>query len=215
MELFFAIFFSFPVIIFSTLLTLCVLYWLVAAIGILHIDCLDIDFDGIDAPPSTGLGGLLLKFGFNEVPMTLIITLISLLGWILSYLSTRYVLIHIFDMSWLYYLSSVTVFIASFIVATYLTAWLIKPIRPFFNKLGSENSHRTFLGQAVIIRSSIVNEQKGEAIYEDGGAGLILQVRSDDRYQFKRGDKAILLRYDSLSNSYEVINESDFMENVK
>jgi len=213
MELFFAVFFSFPVIIFSTLLTLCALYWLVAAIGILHIDCLNVD--GLDVPSSTGLGGLLLKFGFNEVPMTLIITLISLLGWIISYLSTRYLLIHLFDISWLYYLSSVIVFITSFIIATYLTAWLIRPIRPFFNKLGHLHSNRSCLGQAVVIRSSIVNEQKGEAIYEDGGAGLILQVRADNYYQFKRGDKAILLSYDNLSNNYEIINELDFIKNIK
>ncbi|WP_392562317.1 hypothetical protein RHO12_02200 [Orbus sturtevantii] len=215
MELFFAIFFSFPVIIFSTLLTLCVLYWLVAAIGILHIDCLDVDFDGIDASPSTGLGGLLLKWGFNEVPMTLIITLISLFGWIFSYLCLRYILIHFITISWLYYLAGIIIFTISFIIATYLTAKVIKPIRPFFNKMGSLNSHKTLLGQVVVIRSSVVNEQKGEAFYEDGGAGLILQVRADSRYLFQRGDKAVLLSYDSVSNSYEIINESDFMENIK
>lgn len=211
MDLFWGIFFSFPVIIFSTLLTLCVLYWLVAAMGLFSIDCLDVDIDGIhgDIPPS-GFGGLLMKFGFNEVPMTLVITLISLLGWAITYFSFRYFLIPIYDYPLIYYLAGIVMFIITLVVVVYLTAFIIRPIRPFFSKLNGSNSHRNLLGQVVEIRSSVVNLVKGQAIYEDGGAGLILQVRCDKSSQFKRGDKAVLLRYDETNNSYEVISIEEF-----
>ncbi|XKM13510.1 hypothetical protein RCS94_10870 [Orbaceae bacterium ac157xtp] len=213
MDLFWGIFFSFPVIIFSTLLTLCILYWLVAAIGIFNIDYFDIDMDMDAEIGSTGLGGLLMKFGLNDVPLTLIITLISLIGWAISYLSCRFFLIYVYDYStMLFYVIGTVVFVLTFIVAVYLTALFIKPIRPFFRKLQGTNSHRTLLGRTVEIRSMAVTTTKGEAIYEDGGAGLILQVRSDGITPFKRGDKAILLSYDATNNSYQIISINEFSE---
>lgn len=215
MALFLAIFFSFPVIIFSALLILCILYWLVAAIGLFSIDCLDInldmDIDGIASHvPGNTFAGLLMKFGFNKVPMTLIISLISLIGWVIAYLCTRYLLLYLYDYGVIYYAAGTLLFLFILIISTYITAWLIKPLQPFFNKLDGGNNHRTLLGQIVEIRSSIVNTTKGEAYFEDGGAGLILQVRSDGIYQFKRGDKAVLLSYDAAFNCYEIISIKEF-----
>jgi hypothetical protein len=213
MELFWGIFFSFPVVIFSALLTLCVMYWLIAATGILSIDCLDIaiNLDDIttDVPSST-LGGLLLKFGLNDVPLTLVITLISLFGWSTSYFGFRLLILPLYDFILYYYLVGLFIFIIALTISIYLTAFVIKPIRPLFKKLSATNDHKSLLGQIVEIRSSTVNKIKGEATYEDGGAGLILQVRSDETYQFKRGDKAILLRYDTTNNCYEIISIEEF-----
>lgn len=215
MTLFLTIFFSFPVIIFSALLILCILYWLVAAIGIFSIDCLDInldmDIDGIASHvPGNTFAGLLMKFGFHKVPMTLIISLISLIGWVVSYLCTRYLLLHLYSYTLIYYVVSTLSLLVILVISIYITAWFTKPLQPFFNKLDGGNNHRTLLGQIVEIRSSIVNTMKGEAYFEDGGAGLILQVRSDGIYQFKRGDKAVLLSYDAAFNCYEIISIKEF-----
>lgn len=214
MDFFWGIFFSFPVIIFSGLLTLCVLYWLVVAVGILTIDCLDVnlDFDiSIDNPPNiSGFGGVLMKFGFNQVPMSLVITLISLSGWSISYFCFRFLVLPLCDFVLIYYIAGIFVLIISFIVAVYLTAFIITPLRPIFSKLNISNNHKLLLGQVVEIRSSFVNNMKGEAIYEDGGAGLILQVRCSESYYFKRGDKAVLLSYDTTNNSYEIISIEEF-----
>lgn len=190
------------------------MYWLVAAIGIFSIDCLDmhfdVDIDGITPDvPANGLGGLLMKFGFDKVPMTLIISLISLIGWAISYLSTRYLLNHFSNDSNTYYIVSTVLFIVVLIISILLTAWVIKPLRPFFSKLNG-NNHRTLLGQIVEIRTGSVSSIKGEALYEDGGAGLILQVRADERNQFRRGDKVVLLSYDATNNSYEVMSIDEF-----
>lgn len=217
MELFWGIFFSFPVIIFSGLLTLCVLYWLAAAFGILSIDCLDLELnvDINDIPfdiPNTASGftGLLMKLGFNKVPMTLVITLISLIGWSICYFAFRFFMLPLCNLLLIYYITGFFIFVIAFIAAVYFTAFIIKPLRPLFSKLESPNNHKSLLGQTVEIRSSFVNETKGEAIYEDGGAGLILQVRCTDSYQFKRGDKAVLIRYETTNNSYEIISVKEF-----
>lgn len=213
MELFWGIFFSFPVIIFSALLTICILYWFVAALGLLSVDCLDFDISVNDVysdVPSTGLGGLLMKFGFNEVPMTLIITLISLIGWSICYLAFRLLILPLYNFVFLYYLAGIALLIISFILSVYLTAFFIKPLRPLFRKLLINHNHESLLGQVIEIRSSTVTRTKGQATCEDGGAGLILEVRCDESYQFKRGDKAVILQYDETTNCYEIISLKDF-----
>ncbi|KES18705.1 hypothetical protein [Gilliamella apicola] len=213
MELFWGIFFSFPVVIFSALLTICILYWFVAALGLLSIDCLDLDISVNDIYsdiPPTGFGGLLMKFGFNEVPMTLILTLISLIGWSFCYFSFRLLILPLYDLTLLYYLAGIVLLIIAFILAVYLTAFFIKPIRPLFKKMMITNNHKSLLGQVIEIRSSTVTKTKGQAIFEDGGAGLILEVRCDESYQFNRGDKAVILQYDETANCYEIISLKDF-----
>jgi hypothetical protein len=213
MELFWGIFFSFPVIIFSALLTICILYWVIAALGLLSVDCLDIDISVndiySDVPPN-GFGGLLMKFGFNGVPMTLIITLISLIGWSISYFSFRLLILPLYDLALLYYVAGIVLFIVSFISSVYLTAFIIKPIRPLFKGLMVTHNYKSSLGQIVEIRSSSVTKTRGQATCEDGGAGLILEVRCDESYQFKRGDKAVILQYDETANCYEIISLEDF-----
>ena len=216
MEIYVGIFLSFPVVIFTGLLTLSILYWLFAAIGLFSIDCLDFDF-GTDMDfdmyhaeiPSSGLGGVLMKFGFNQVPLTLIITLISLIGFIISYFCHHFFLLPIYEVPWLYYLAGSCTFLIVLIIATFLTAYIIRPIRPLFKQLNS-TTHNSLLGQSVVIRSSVVNDIKGEAIYEDGGAGLILQVRCYVPNQFKRNDVVILLSYDSTTNSYQIVSVDEF-----
>ena len=47
-----------------------------------------------------------------------------------------------------------------------------------FNKMNEEPLHKTVLGQVAVVRSSKVTESFGEAILEDGGAGLHLKIRS-------------------------------------
>ena len=213
MELFLGIFFSFPVIIFSALLTICILYWFVTALGLLSIDCLDFDISFSDTYsdiPPTGFGGLLMKYGFNEVPMTLIITLISLIGWSICYFAFRLLILPLYDLTLFYYLAGIVLLIIAFILAVYLTAIIIKPIRPLFKKMLITHNHKSLLGQVIEIRSSIVTKTKGQAICEDGGAGLILEVRCDESYQFNRGDKAVILNYDENTNFYEIISLKDF-----
>jgi len=205
---------SFPTAIFTFILALCVLYWLLAVFGIVDIDFLDIegietDFE-FDSEVSTAnaMAGVMLKFGLNGVPVTIIISFLSLFGWLLSYYSVHYLSPLIPD-GVLYYLYGLLVFIAAFWLALLLTAIIVKLLRPFFYKVEQQTIKRV-LGQSAVVRTSKVTGSFGEAVLNDGGAGLILKVRSINDQTFAKGDKVVLLEYLANENIYRVISEHDF-----
>ena len=69
------------------------------------------------------------------------------------------------------------------------------------------------IGQVAVVRSSRVDDKFGEAILEDGGAGLLLRVRSRNNKIFNKGDKVVLLERHEESGTYSVISENEFNSN--
>ena len=71
-------------------------------------------------------------------------------------------------------------------------------------------SSKSVLGQVAVVRSGRVTASHGEAVLEDGGAGLILRVRADEALGFKRGDRVVLLEYLAAEHAYRIITEEEF-----
>lgn len=214
MSLFFQNSLAFPTIIFSGLLIIVLFYWLCAAFGLFDIDLFNVDtavdggLDGnsIDA---TGFAGWLTKLGLAGIPVTIILTLFTLVGWIISYFCVH-LFIRFIDTALLRYLVGFAVFAITLFISLHLTALCLKPVR---NKLMSLNKPKTvhqLIGQLATVRSGEVTEHKGEAILEDGGAGLILQIRASSIDNIKRGDRVVIISYDVQSHSYQVVTEDEF-----
>ncbi|MCK4841609.1 MAG: DUF1449 family protein [Methylococcales bacterium] len=205
---------SFPTVIFTFILAICVLYWLVAVLGIVDIDLLEID--GVDADFDTGselsgpnaLAGVMLKFGLNGVPVTIIVSFLSLFGWMISYYCVHF-LSPFIPQGLFYIVFGILVLIVAFLIAMIITAMIVKLLRPFFQKVEQQTIKRV-LGQTAVVRTSKVNNSFGEADFNDGGAGLIFKVRSIGDETFKKGDKVVLLEYLEEKNVYRVISEQDF-----
>jgi hypothetical protein len=209
---------SFPTVFFTFFLGVSVLFWLVAVLGFVDIEILDFDMPGAaselgvnsdsgsDSPEV--LAGLMLKFGLQGVPVTVIISLISLLGWLLCYYAAHFLL------SWiapgiLRFVAGIPLILAVLYASVMITAIVIKPLRPFFQKAQQQTLKRV-LGQIAVVRSSVVDQTFGEAVLEDGGAGLILKVRAGAGTTFKQGDRVVLLEYFPAASTYRVISESEF-----
>lgn len=204
---------SFPTVIFTLLLILCMLYWVVAVLGLVDLDILDIDFDGdVDAADSieaqTGLAGLLLKFGLAGVPLTITLTILSLIGWLISYYLS-YLLKTMLPDNWLLSLLSIPAFLVVLVVSILITAQIIKPIRNLYAKLNVDET-KHILGQTVVVRSSVVNAERGEALMNDGGAGILLNVRAFKGAEFSKGDNVVVIEKLDESNLYRVVSEADF-----
>jgi hypothetical protein len=203
---------SFPTIIFTFFLAVTVLYWLVAVLGFVEIGILDIDIpegeigDGASGP--NVLAGLMIRFGLAGVPVVVIISFVSLFGWLISYYIVHF-LIGFSPGEFLRYLIGLPVVIFSAYIATMITAFIIRPLRPLF-KRAQQQTEKYVIGQSAIVRTSVVDNSFGEAILEDGGAGLIFKVRTIGNESFVKGDKVVLLEYIKEKNIYRVVSEEDF-----
>ncbi|MBK5144827.1 ubiquinone biosynthesis protein UbiH [Budviciaceae bacterium BWR-B9] len=202
---------AFPVIIFSGLLLIVLFYWICASFGLLDIDILNIDgIDAdIDAGDISGIAGWMTKLGLAGIPLTIIITFITLIGWLLSYFTVHLMLRFIETDILRYLLGTVALFLIGFI-ALLITSFLLRPLQPKLTKMKQGQGVKNLIGKVAEVRSSVVTEQRGEALMEDGGAGLILQIRAPQDAEIVRGDRVVLISYDTATNSYNVVSELEF-----
>jgi len=207
---------SFPTAFFTFFLALSMLYWCVAVLGFVDINAFDLDAVetdiNINTDTATSSGdaivGLVYRLGLNGIPLTVVITFLSLLGWVISYF-----VVDVF-FGWvpdgiIRWVVSVPVILGSLYVAAVLTAIVVKPLRPFFAKL-EQSTSKLVLGQTAIVRTLRVDSDFGEAVLNDGGAGLIFKVRAIGDAKFKQGDRVVLLEHIKENNTFTVISEDEF-----
>lgn len=198
----------YPTIIFTGLVMFVTLYWVVSLLGMADMDSVDLGESGGDADVSTlsstgFFTGLMLKFGLYGVPLIIILSLISLIGWLLSYLYTSF-LHQYFDSGVLYYLFGTGALIFVLVVSMWLTGIIISPIRKNIAKIPKRNSSNN-VGKIAVVRTLSVTDKHGEAELSDGGAGLILKIRSDTNDGLlKQGDRVMLIEYLDEANTYRV-----------
>jgi len=207
---------SFPTVIFSAMLIFCIFFWLLAVIGVVDLDFLDVDVPNTDYSVNDGLsgagllGGLLMRFKLEGVPIPIVITLISLIGWFISYYTVHFLFPYIPD-GVFRFLAGVPVFAGSMYLSVISTALIVKPLRPIF-KGADQEVQKSIVGQVAIVRTSFVDTTFGEARLEDGGAGLIVKVRSYKEETFTSGDRVVLLEFNEEKHVYMVIAEKDFIK---
>jgi hypothetical protein len=210
MNLFLQTSLSFPVVMLSFVLCIAILYWLGVAIGVLDVDLLDFNINGAESSLSKaeGLGGLLLKVGFKDLPVTLLLTLLIFFSWIFCYfielLALRFV-----PLGWLRYPVGVAVAIGCILLALPLVRFVSAPLRPLFRKINRDTT-RSVIGQVVTVRSGRVTLTNGEATMDDGGAGLVLRIRAEEALNLQRGDRVVLLEYLQAEHAYRVVTEKEF-----
>ena len=203
----------YPTIIFTGLVMFVTLYWVVSLLGMADMDNVDLVESGIDTDvstlSSTGIfTGIMLKFGLYGVPLIIILSLVSLIGWLLSYLYTSF-LHQYFDSGLLYYLFGTGALIFVLVVSMWLTGIIISPIRKNIAKIPKRNASSN-IGKIAVVRTLSVTDKHGEAELNDGGAGLILKIRSDINDDLlKQGDRVILVAYLDEANTYSVVAVKD------
>lgn len=207
---------SFPTILYTIILMLCVFYWAIAMLGMIDIDFIDLDLDGdIDinegADAQHALAGLLLKLGLYGVPLTIILTILSLIAWIICYYSSYYLSPILNSNIIIKYAAGAVIFVVATYVSAIITGQIIKPIRTFFSKLDADEIKHV-LGQTVVVRSAVVTKDKGEGFMNDGGAGILLNIRATGDDEFKKGDEVVLIEKLNEQSLYRVIAKSEFSD---
>lgn len=215
MTTFYQIIASFPTIIFSVMLIVCMAYWVIAVLGLVELEMLDIDLDGdIDAHDSTaaqqGVAGVLMRFGLNGVPVTIVITSITAIGWIISYYSIYHFAAMIPDTLIFTIPFKLAVLGGAILLAIYSTAFLIRPLRKLFKKLNIDET-KHIVGQIVLVKSAVVNDKTGVGFMDDGGAGLQLNIRTTNTSEeFRKGDLVVIIEQLDDQNLFRVVSKSAF-----
>ncbi len=221
---------SYPTVIFTGMVMFVVLFWMTSLLGLTEMDSFDLDVDmdidlgadvggdlGMDGGGDADIGsasggiftGVLLKFGLHGVPLVIIVSLISLIGWFISYFYTRFLHANFAD-GMLHYVFGTGAFIMVLVLSMWLTGLILAPIRKKIGKIPKRDS-KSFIGQTAVVRTFTVDDKHGEATLEDGGAGLIFKVRAMDGNTFAQHDKVVLVEYIAEENAYRVVAESEYL----
>lgn len=209
---------TFPTLLYSILLAFCVVYWLLAATGLVDNDTIHgllHHHDGLDGihthhhhDGAADNAGMIARLGLSGVPFMLILSVLVFFGWLITYFAQLLVLQYLPDS--LRVLAGIGVLVAALLPGLVLTSLLLRPVARLIMKLRPPVPP-SVLGKAGNVISPQVTETEGRAEFADGGAGLILQVRAPPGTTFHRGNRVVLLSFDEQSHAYAVIAESEFL----
>lgn len=206
MEAFLTTSLQFPTLFYSVLLGACLAYWLLAACGLVEIDGLDALDLGIDAEPG-GIAGIFGRLGLAGVPIMLVATLVVFFAWVATYFVQLLVLGHVpGPLRWLL---GTGVAVLALPPAVLATATALRPVRRWLLRLRPP-AVASLLGRVAVVRTPDVDATHGMADLDDGGAGLVLQVRGDPAAGIRRGDRVVLLAHAAETNTWNVVPERDY-----
>jgi len=201
--------FSFPTAIFSVVLGIAVLYWLLVIVGALDLDLLhfgdhDAGHHGSDHDAHSGHNpNAILEFlRIGQVPLTIIVSLFVTFAWIVCLASTAFVRPHVPGWSW--WLFGTAALVAALIAGFILTGLAVAPLAKVFALRGVHAADDLF-GKIVEVTSSTVDSRYGTARHDRAtGEDLILQVTCEPHHQLKRGDQAVIMDYDRATGVYAI-----------
>ena len=219
MNTFFEIISSYPTSVYTVILCVMLIFWILAILGMLDIDLIPTEVDeGIIDPDVSfegevpGFIGLLHTLGLTGVPFTIVVSIISLIGFTISYFVSKWILIP-FDSAVVQYTAGTVVLLGAFGVTIPVTAAIIKPMKPLFVKHYAP-SKKDYIGHPCTIASSEVSDTFGIGIIETRGTPLQINIRSSEKRQFRKGMTVRIAEYDEAQDIFDVISEEEFQKIV-
>jgi hypothetical protein len=206
---------SYPTSVYTVVLGIMLVFWIFAIVGMFDIDIFpsdtgddvfdgDVDLDG-EIP---GFIGLLHTLGLTGVPLTLVISIVALLGFILSYFSSAWILLPL-GSDILRYLIGTAILAISFLLAIPITAQAIKPMKPLFVKHYAP-SKRDYIGHLCVVTSSKVDSEFGIGAVETHGAPLQVDIRAQGGEVYNKGTTLRIADYDPAKDTFDVISEAKY-----
>ena len=199
---------SFPTIIYSILLGVVTVYWLLALIGIVDFDSGQLEIDtelhaDADVDEVGDLASYLVALGLNGVPFSVVVTLLVLFSWTTTCLAAMW-LLPLVPSDLLRMVAGLAVLLLA--LALPLTARLIRPMRGLFVS-HTAMSNAALVGQPCRVLTSSVDEKFGRAEVAMRGAGVNIRVWAEMPNTLVKGSSARILEYDEAGERYLIVAE--------
>lgn len=223
---------AFPSVLFTVVLGLAVVYWLFVILGAIDLDMHaaggDVmpDLDGVakgvlegaakgatqalaDAGADAameghdGLASIFASLELNRAPATVVLSFFAAFGWVLSVVAML-----LAEPAWVgwglpRWLLGILVLVLTAVLALPLTSLAVRPFGSLFTMQAAQ-SKKDLVGRVCVISTGRVDARFGQASLENGGAGLILDVRCETAGALRQGDRALLVSWEPDQEVFSV-----------
>jgi hypothetical protein len=165
------------------------------------------DADGGDADGGAegahhgALAAAMASLKLRSAPATLVLSVIVLFSWLFSIFGMQA------SAAWvpsgLMGLARFAVLLVAPILALPFTSLAIRPLAKIFAPAHAAKN-ASLVGKVCTVRTGTVTDRFGEALLEDGGAGLVVRVRVETGEKLKRGDQVVIVSYDGERQEFTV-----------
>ena len=230
---FLAIISSYPTVFFTVFVGVAGLYWAMVVLGAFDIDLLDVGDGGAEglgegtaegatdalgegtaegATDALGEGtagggagtvaGLLSALRLRSAPLTVVLSLIFFFSWVACFLLMSFVAPLVGALLPRVLLGTV-VLVVALGSSVPLASLISRPLGRFF-VIHQAPGRGSLIGKVCTIATGSTDEGFGQATYDDGGAGMVLQVRCDPSRGLKKGAAALIVAYDAQREAFVV-----------
>jgi hypothetical protein len=218
----FAVLISYPTAIYTTLLGIVLVYWLLAILGMVDFESTDFGLDlgdagsgsvgdiphgvhPLDGQAGDDIGTLasrLVAFGLGGVPFSVVVSLLALISWFVAAFVSLW-LLPIVPTEILRIAAGSGILVGAFAAALPLAAVCVRPMRGLFVK-DHAISNASLVGRECRILTGSVDEKFGRANVANNAEEYHIRVVADVPNTLKRGDAAFIVDYDEAARVYRV-----------
>ena len=218
---------TFPTLPLTIVLVICVIYWLMAASGIVDAGgAADIDVnlnigDMIDGDvgdlaeavnangsSTSGLAAVMSRLGLSGVPFMIMLTVLTLVAWFISYYAQLWVLNHFPGL--LRWLVGAGVLVGSIVLAIPVTAVILKPIRVVVAHFRAAEKPPSIVGVSGRVISPVLSDKEGRAEFSHNGSVHIYQVRVANGKSYPRDTGVVIVSRNAEQHFYNVVSQQEF-----
>lgn len=156
-------------------------------------------------------GGFLSALKLRRVPVTVSFSLFSAFSWLFSCLTMQTAGPALADLSIPTWVLGIPAMLIVSFVALMVTSLAVRPLGKLFHTHVAGKSQTDLVGKVCVVSTGRVDDKFGQANLEDGGAGLILQVRARPGNGIKRGDRVLIIGWDEKLGGFNVEPMKDLM----
>lgn len=193
----------------TVLLGLVLLFWIVSLLGLGDFDSdldVDLDADGDVGSGSDGALGFLLRIvNAQDIPLMLVLSLLSLFMWAIAIASNYY-----FNPD--HRTGLALLFLAgNFFVSVFAVKIVTQPLRSFFRSMKHDKEHQEpLIGSTGLVKSRTIDQSFGQCeVIRPKGAPALLNCRlAEGEKPLERGDQILVIAYDADTKKFIIKNNS-------